>query len=328
MADVVALVVRQSAFARDPHGDIEDLADRHAGFHGADRCFLARKNRGVEARQLIARLAEHHRTRDVRAVSVGHAAEIEAHHVAEFESALGRVHVGQCSPFADRDHSEEGLGATPEDLGLVHVRRLALGDARLEHRQHRGHAGLGDLRRALQSRDLFWTLDHARPPEELVGGRQGALHALLERPPGRGEQAALVHTNTGVEDTEVPEDLEQRVYRARRRRPRPVPHLAADHARVVGVLEEELAVAGQRIGVDLVRGDAARVDERDDQTRTPPREDAVELEPSEERVSDRAEAGDVLEVLRRGRDEGVESFGVEHLRQSRPRMAHHERLLT
>src|SRR2546428_1415549 len=41
VADVVALVARQSAFARDPHGDLEDLADWHASLHGADRCLLA-----------------------------------------------------------------------------------------------------------------------------------------------------------------------------------------------------------------------------------------------------------------------------------------------
>src|SRR5918996_1910893 len=68
VADVVALVVGQAVLARDAHGEVEELADRHAGLHGGDGRALTGQDRRVVARLLVGRRAEHGRAGDVRAV--------------------------------------------------------------------------------------------------------------------------------------------------------------------------------------------------------------------------------------------------------------------
>src|SRR5262249_26383193 len=73
MADVVTLVVWQPVLAGDAHGDIEEVAYRHAGFHGRDGGSLAGEDRRVVARLLVGRLAEHGGARDVRPIGADEA---------------------------------------------------------------------------------------------------------------------------------------------------------------------------------------------------------------------------------------------------------------
>src|SRR2546427_2630175 len=183
--DVVALVVGHPVLTRRLNSDFENSADRYARLHRGHPRLLAGEDRRIVARQLVARLAEHSRACDVRAVALVDATEIEAHHVAGLERSFGRVDVGERSALTDRDHGEEGLSAALKDLRLVHIRCLALGDTGFEHREDGGHAILGDLGGALKPRDLRRALHHARAPEELVGGHERRTRELLlERAPG------------------------------------------------------------------------------------------------------------------------------------------------
>src|SRR5207249_10133054 len=130
-------------------------------------------------------------------------------------------------------------------------------------------------------------LGHGRAPEQWIGGkRRRAAEAAFEHPPRGREQAALVDTDTPAEHAEIAEDFHERVRRTRHRRGGPVTDFLADRAGIVGVLEEELAVAGEVIRVDAVGRDTRRVDERNDQARALAREDAVELEAAKQRMRD------------------------------------------
>src|SRR5215470_8312979 len=68
VADVVALIVRQPVLSRHTHGELEQLADGHAGLHGGDGGPLAGQDRRVIARLLLRRRAKHRRAGNVRAV--------------------------------------------------------------------------------------------------------------------------------------------------------------------------------------------------------------------------------------------------------------------
>src|SRR5919109_4335371 len=59
VADVVALIVRQPVLARHAHGELEEVAHRHAGLHGGDGGPLTGENGPVVARLLVGRLAQH-----------------------------------------------------------------------------------------------------------------------------------------------------------------------------------------------------------------------------------------------------------------------------
>src|SRR5207248_10996538 len=96
-----------------------------------------------------------------------------------------------------------------------------------------------------------------------------------------------------------------------------------DFTGIVGVFEEELAVAGQVIHLDVVGGHTGRVDERDDERRPAAREDRVELEPAEERVGNRAEPAHVIDVLGGGGDQRIEALGLEHAGQALSSMCVH-----
>src|SRR5262245_17022967 len=133
VADVVALIVRQPAFARHAHGDVEELAHRHAGLHSGDGGALTGQDCGVIACLLLARRAEDRRARNVRSVRADETTEVEPYEVARTQRSIGGVNVGECCPLADRHHGEERLGALAEDFLFVHTRRLALGDAGLQH---------------------------------------------------------------------------------------------------------------------------------------------------------------------------------------------------
>src|SRR5262249_61772472 len=63
VSDVVTLIVRQPVLARHAHGDLEQLAHRHAGLHGCEGGPLAGQNRGIVARLFLARSAEYRRPR-------------------------------------------------------------------------------------------------------------------------------------------------------------------------------------------------------------------------------------------------------------------------
>src|SRR6267378_7510730 len=130
--DVVSLIVGQAALARDADGEVEQPAHRHAGLHRRDRGTLAREDRRVVARLLVARRAQHGRARDVGAIGAPEAAEVEAHEVARTQRAVGGIDVGQRRALADGDHGEEGLRAPPQHLVLVDARGLTLGDAGLQ----------------------------------------------------------------------------------------------------------------------------------------------------------------------------------------------------
>jgi hypothetical protein len=202
------------------------------------------------------------------------------------------------------------------------VRRLALCHPRFQHGEHRRHPVLSDLGGALEPPDFPGALDHPGSPEELVRRRHvRAAELVVEQPPRRREQSSLVHADTAPEDAEVPQDAHEGVRGAGSGRAGPVLNLAADGPRLVSVLEEELAVAGEMVHGDSFRGHAGGVYERDHQARPMPREDAVELEPAEQRVGDGARH--VVEVLGGGGDEGVEPLGVQDSRKPRPVMAIH-----
>src|SRR5437773_1794767 len=147
-----------------------------------------------------------------------------------------------------------------------YTRGVALGDAGLEHAQDRGDAVLGDERRALERRHLVRSLHHTRLAKHLVGRHERRpRQALLDARPRGGEEIALVEADASAEHAELAEDARQRVGGAGSGRPRPFTDLAADLTGVVGVLEEELAVAGDVVDLDPIGGHARRVDERDDQ---------------------------------------------------------------
>src|SRR5882724_5023276 len=61
VADVMSLIVRHPSLARDADGEVEQPAHRHAGLHRRDRGPLAREDRRVVARLLVARRAQHGR---------------------------------------------------------------------------------------------------------------------------------------------------------------------------------------------------------------------------------------------------------------------------
>src|SRR5215470_1105674 len=82
VADMVTLVVGQPVLAGDAHGDLEELAYRHAGLHGRDGGALAGEDRGIVARLLLCRLAQHGGARDVRAIRTDEASQVEAHEIA------------------------------------------------------------------------------------------------------------------------------------------------------------------------------------------------------------------------------------------------------
>ncbi len=236
--------------------------------------------------------------------------------------------VGERSPAAHGDDGEERRAAPPQHLLLVDERGLALGHAGLEHGEDGGHAILGDLGRPRQPPHLLRALHHAGAAEELVGGGDGgADQALFEVAPRRREEPRLVEPDAAAEDAEVAEDGGESLGGPGGGRGGPPPDLLADHARIIGVVEEELAVAGDVVDGDPV-GDAGRVDEGNRDPRPAAGEDAVELDPPEEGVGDGTEAGDVVEILGGGGDEGIEVLGVEHLGQARLRVAVHGRLLT
>src|SRR5438552_14584704 len=317
VADMMSLIVRQTVLARDAHGDVEQPADRHAGLHGRDRRALTREDGRVIARLLVAGRAEHRGARDVRAIRTPEAAEVEAHEIPRAQRAVGGVDVGERGAFADRDHREERLSAAAQDFLLVHARRIALGDAGLEHGEDRGDAVLGDERRALEGGDLVRALHHAGLPEHLVRRHERRCRqVLLDALPRGRKQAALIETHAPAEYPEVAEDAGQRVGGARRRRARPLTDLAADLAGIVGGFEEELAVAGEVIHLDAVGGHARRVDERDDERRPAAREDRVELEPAEEGVGNGEEPAQVVHVVSGGGDQRIETLGLEHAGQA------------
>src|SRR5262249_55491012 len=138
------------------------------------------------------------------------------------------------------------------------------------------------------------------------------------------EEVALVEANAAAQHAEVPQHTGQCVGGTGRRGPRPLADLATDLARVFRVLEEELAVAGQVIDGDLVRGDAGRVDEGDDQRGAAAGEDRIELEAAGQRVRDRAQAAHVVDVFGGGADDGVEALGLEDGGQTLPAMCVHD----
>src|SRR5215470_9005515 len=109
VSDVVTLIMRQSVLARHAHRDLEQLAHRHTGLHGGDGGAFTGQDRGIVARLLLRRRAEHRRPRNVRAIRADQAAEIEAHQIAGPQRALGGVDVGERRPLADRHHGEERL---------------------------------------------------------------------------------------------------------------------------------------------------------------------------------------------------------------------------
>src|SRR6266571_2605226 len=93
VAHVVALIVRDAMLAGHAHGDLEDVAHGHARSHGRDGRLLASERGPVVPRLLLARPAEDGRPRDVRAVALVDAAQVEADEVAGPERALGGVDV-------------------------------------------------------------------------------------------------------------------------------------------------------------------------------------------------------------------------------------------
>src|SRR5262249_4790029 len=118
---------------------------------------------------------------------------------------------------------------------------------------HRGDAVLGDERRLLERRDLIRTLDHARLPEHLIRRHQSrAGQPLLDTLPRGREEIALVEPDATPEDAEIAEHAGERVGGAGGRRACPLANLAADLARIIGVFEEELAVACEMVDLDSV----------------------------------------------------------------------------
>ena len=109
--------------------------------------------------------------------------------------------------------------------------------------------------------------------------------------------------------------------------PRELPHVLADRPGLVGILEEELAVARDPVAGDLIGRDARGIDERHHQAGAAPREDAVELGAPGQRLHEASIAGHVEEVFRCGGDEGVEPFGIQYPGQAVAKMSVHERLL-
>src|SRR5437773_1414009 len=171
------------------------------------------------------------------------------------QTVLARDAHGDVEQPADRHaglHGRDRRALTRED-GRVIARLLVAG--RAEHR-------------ALEGGDLVRALHHAGLPEHLVCRHERRCRqALLDALPRGRKQAALIETHAPAEYPEVAEDAGQRVGGARCRRARPLTDLAADLAGIVGVFEEELAVAGEVIHLDAVGGHARRVDERDDERR-------------------------------------------------------------
>ena len=242
--------------------------------------------------------------------------EIEAHEVPLGERPVRCVHVGERRPVAHRDHGEEGLRALSQDFLLERQRPLALGDAGLEHAQHGRDAVLRDERGPLEATHLFRALHHARGPEERVGRLKRRPREPLRQPLPRGRKhPRLVHPDPPAQRPEIAQHLDQRVRRARRGRRRDLPHAGPDRSRRVRVVEEEVAVARDSIDLDAVRGHARRVDERNHESHALAGEHPVQLEAAEERVRDRPEPGQVLQIVRRARHQRIEPLGLQHRRQ-------------
>ena len=149
----------------------------------------------------------------------------------------------------------------------------------------------------------------------VAGPERGPAELLGEPLPRGREDPRLVEGDPLAESAEAAQHLPERLARARRGRARDLTHAGADRPRLLGVVEEELPVAGEPVDRDGVGGNPGRVDERNDQAHPLAREHPVQLETAEEGVGDRAEAGDVLEVLGRARYEGVQALGVQYLRE-------------
>src|SRR5262245_25122345 len=200
VADVVALVVRHPVGAGDAHRGLEDLVHGHAGLHGRDGGLLSVAGGVVVAELLLGRCAEHRGPRDIRAIALVHAAQVEADQVAGLERGVRRVDVGEGGAMAHRDDGKEGLGASADDFSLEHHRGLALGDARLEHAEDRRDAVLRDQGGALEPPHLLRALDRPRSPEVRVGGHDRRPAELLAQSlPGGGEHAGLVEADTAAE---------------------------------------------------------------------------------------------------------------------------------
>ena len=328
VAHVVSLVVRHAVLAGHPHRGLEDLADRHPRLHRGDGRLLPVARGIVVAELLVARGSDHRGARDVRTVALVDAAQIQADEVARFQRGVGGVDVGERGPVPHRDHGEERLGTLAHHLLLERHRGLALGHPRLQHAEHCCDTVLGDQGRPLEPPHLLRTLDHSRGAKRRVGGHDRGPGEQLAQPlPGGREHARLVEADPLAERPEAAQDLAQRFARAGQRLAGDLPHPAADRPRRIGVVEEELAVAGEPVHHDTVGGHAGGVDEGDDEADALAREHPVQLEPTEEGVRDRAEPGHVLEILGRARHQGVEPLGVQHLREPRCRVLIHDDLL-
>ena len=99
------------------------------------------------------------------------------------------------------------------------MRRLALGDAGLEHAEHGRDAVLGDQGGPLEAAHLLGALHHARGPEVRVGGHERRAREPLREPLPRGrEHRRLVHADPPAQRAEIAQHLGERVGRARRGR--------------------------------------------------------------------------------------------------------------
>ena len=130
---------------------------------------------------LVGRRAEHGGTRDVGAILVHVAENLDADDVALLDLLVGRHAIGDAAANTRADLVLQAVAAAIHHLVVDQLADRLLGHARLDLGQHLAGHAVGQRADLAQDRDLLVGLDHAACEVEVLAGDERRLRQPLRK---------------------------------------------------------------------------------------------------------------------------------------------------